>query len=227
MPDVDPSARRPLTRDRVIHAAADLADRGGLGALTMRRLGAELGVEAMALYRHVANKEEILDGLVELVIGEIEVPGEGADWREAMRRRAISARAVLRRHSWAIGLLETRRVKGPAAMRYLDAVLGSLRSAGLSIDGAAHAFWLLDCYVYGHVVQEASMSAGVSEEQTDPGRPTGEAPAAPAAPPAPAGEYPNLAAMEEHARTFGYTFDGEFEFGLELILDALDERRSR
>ncbi|MDH4346421.1 MAG: TetR family transcriptional regulator, partial [Thermoleophilia bacterium] len=118
-PDTGNSPRRPLTKERVLRAAVELADRDGLGALTMRRLGSELGVEAMSLYKHVANKEEILDGIVELVVGEIEIPSEGADWKEAMRRRAISAREVLNRHSWAIGLLEARGSMGPTALRYL------------------------------------------------------------------------------------------------------------
>ena len=126
----------------------------------MRRLGAELGVEAMSLYKHVANKEEILDGVVELVVGEIAIPGEGSHWKDAMRQRAISAREVLASHSWAIGLLETRGSMGPAAMRYLDAILGNLRSAGFTIENAVHAFWLLDSYVYGHVIQETTLSRG-------------------------------------------------------------------
>ena len=156
-PSEDTSPRPPLTRERVFQAAVDLADRDGLGALTMRRLGAELGVEAMSLYKHVANKEEILDGIVEVVVGEIETPREGADWKEAMRRRAISAREVLGRHSWAIGLLEARGSTGPKALRYLDAILGNLRSAGFSIENAVHAFWLLDSFVYGQVIQETSL----------------------------------------------------------------------
>ncbi len=133
MLDKNTSLRTPLTKARVLQAAVDLADREGLGALTMRRLGAELGVEAMSLYKHVANKEAILDGIVELVIGEIEVPTDGTDWKQAMRHRAVSARQVLSRHSWAIGLLEARGSTGPNALHYVDSILGNLRTAGFSI----------------------------------------------------------------------------------------------
>ena len=211
--------RRPLTKDRVLHAAIDLADRDGLVALTMRRLGAELGVEAMSLYKHVANKEEILDGIVELVVGEIEVPDDETDWKEAMRRRAISARQVLSRHSWAIGLLETRGAVGPTAMRYLDAILGTLRSAGFSIEDAAHAFWLLDSYVYGHVIHEISVSSGTSEEMTGSAGSMLEG--------ATMDRYPHLVEVAEDAMRYGYSVDSEFEFGLALILDALDAHRRR
>ena len=126
----------------------------------MRRLGAELGVEAMSLYKHVANKEAILDGVVELIVGQIEIPSQETPWKKAMRRRAVSARGVLAGHSWAIGLLETRGSMGPATMRYLNAILGNLRSAGFSIEDAVHAFWLLDSYVYGHVIQETTLVTG-------------------------------------------------------------------
>jgi AcrR family transcriptional regulator len=219
MPSDDTSPRPPLTRERILHAAVDLADREGVGALTMRRLGAELGVEAMSLYKHVANKEEILDGIVELVIGEIEVSRDEADWKRAMRRRAISARQVLSRHSWAIGLLEARGAMGPTAMRYLDTILGNLRSAGFSIENAAHAFWLLDSYVYGHVIQETSVSLSTSDEMTGSARPNLEE--------ATTDEFPHLLEIGEHAMSSGFSLESEFEFGLELILDALGEHRGR
>ena len=214
----DTNRRAPLTRERILSAAVDLADQAGLDALTMRRLGSELGVEAMSLYKHIANKEDILDGIVELVIGEIEIPSEGADWREAMTRRATSARKVLGRHSWAVGLFESRNSTGSTVLRYVDSILGSLRSAGFSVSDAAHAFWLLDSYVYGHVVQENSMSLETRNEKT-------EAVATSAEPPT-AEEYPHLAEAQEDALRTGYTFDGEFEFGLNLILDGLEKLRS-
>lgn len=213
-PGENVSSRPPLTKGRVLQAAVDLADREGLGALTMRRLGAELGVEAMSLYKHIANKEEILDGIVELVIGEIEIPREGANWREAMRRRAISARDVFSRHSWAVGLLGGRDSFGPNALRYLDAILGNLRSADFSIENAAHAFWLLDCYVYGQVIQETNLPFSTSREMTESGGSILEQ--------ITTNEYPHLAEIGEHATRTEYSFDGEFEFGLNLILDALD-----
>ncbi len=208
--------RLPLTRDRILRAAIDLVDRFGLDALTMRRLGSELGFEAMALYKHVANKDEILDGMVELVVSGIVIPDEGSDWRDAMRLRALSAREVFGRHSWAIGLLESRGFQGPGSMRYLDAILGHLTSSGFSIENAVHAFWLIDCYVYGHVVQETSIESKGSDESTDTAPPVDLASA-----------FPNLAAMYEHAAKFEYTFDGEFDFGLELILDGLAQYQGR
>jgi AcrR family transcriptional regulator len=183
----------------------------------MRRLGAELGFEAMSLYKHIANKEAILDGMVEHVIGEIEIPAEGAEWKEAMRRRAISAREVLSRHSWAIGLMEAGASMGPTTLRYLDAIIGNLRSAGFAMENAAHAFWLLDCYVYGQVIQEVTLPFSTSEEMTDT--------AVSALDQTAMNEYPHLVAMYEFALTFGFTFEDEFEFGLDLILDGLERHR--
>jgi AcrR family transcriptional regulator len=216
--DTEPPTRRPLTRERILRAAVELADRQGLDALTMRRLGSELGVEAMSLYKHVANKEEILDGMLEWVIGEIEIPEDGADWREAMRRRAVSAREVLGGHSWAIGLLEAGVPTKPVALRYIDSILGNLLSSGFSIDNAAHAFWLLDCYVYGHVIQEASLAFTTTEEMVEAEPSAFDETAMDA--------YPNLGAMYRHALTSGHSIDNEFEFGLELILDGLERHRS-
>ena len=208
------STRPRLTKERVLQAAVGLADEHGLGVLTMRRLGAELGVEAMSLYKHVASKDEILEGMVELVVGEIEIPQEGSDWKEAMGRRAISAREVLGRHSWAIGLFESRGSMGPNLMRYVDAILGNLRSAGFSIQSAVHAFWLLDCYVYGHVVQEANLPFGTSAE-TVVSEDRLPQPITPS-------EFPHLIEVGEHALRSDYSVDSEFEFGLDLILDALE-----
>ena len=213
MPHKGAAKRIPLTTERILQAAVDLADREGLDALTMRRLGAELGVEAMSLYKHVTKKEAILDGIVEFVVGEIEIPEEGANWREAMRRRAISARDVFSHHPWAIGLLETRTSMGPTALRYLNAVLGNLRSAGFSIENATHAFWLLDSFVYGHVVHKTSFPFSTSEEATEPPRSILEQ--------VEINEYPHLVEIGEYALTHEYTFDKEFEFGLDLLLGAL------
>ena len=210
-----PTPRRRLTKERILGAAVDLADREGLGALTMRRLGAELGVEAMSLYKDVANKEEILDGVVELIVGQIEIPVSGERWQEAMRRRAESAREVLCRHSWAIGLLEGRGSMGPATMRYTEAVLGNLRSAGFSLDDAAHAFWLLDSYVYGHVIQETSLAPMAPVDESTPGA---DAPGDTAT----MADFPNLAALVERARRSGYSVDREFAHGLDLILEAVE-----
>jgi AcrR family transcriptional regulator len=212
-PDISP--RPPLTTERVLRAAVDLADRQGLGALTMRRLGADLGVEAMSLYKHVANKDAILDGVVELIVGQIEIPSEETPWKQAMRQRAASARTVLAGHAWAIGLLESRASMGPGTMRYLDAVLGSLRSAGFSLGDAVHALWLLDSYVYGHVIQETSLApVSTSLPGTES---TASVPEL-----ATMTEYPHLAELAEHSRRSDYTVDGEFAYGLDLILDALE-----
>src|SRR5215210_874747 len=147
----DPRAgrRAPLSRQRVLRAAVDLADTGGIASLSMRKLAQELGVEAMSLYRHVRNKDDMVDGMVDHVFGEIGLPPTGVDSRTAMRRRAISAREVLARHSWAIGLMESRRRPGPATLRHHDAVLGCLREAGFSVTMAAHAYSVLDSYIYG------------------------------------------------------------------------------
>lgn len=211
------SPRPPLTKARVLQAALDLVDREGLGAMTMRRLGTELGVEAMSLYKHVANKEAILDGILELVVAEIEIPADGAAWKDAMRRRATSAREVLSRHSWAIGLLVAGATLGPNALRYVDAILGSLRSAGFSLENAAHAFWLLDCYVYGQVIQETSLPFSTSLEMAESGQSVLEQ--------ITPHDHPHLAEIGEHALTTEYSFDGEFVFGLDLILDGLDDLR--
>ena len=212
------SPRPALNKARALQAAVALADRDGLGALTMRRLGAELGFEAMALYKHIADKEELLNGMVELVISEIEIPDEGADWKEAMRRRATSARKVLTRHSWAIGLLESGASTGPSTFRYLNAIIGNLRSAGFSLENAAHAFWLLDSYVYGQVIQESNLAFNTSEQMTETAASTLEL-VSPA-------DFPHLVAMYEDALVADYSVDTEFEFGLELILSGLEELRA-
>src|SRR5450756_2219867 len=152
---IKPAQRRePLTRERVLQAAIKLADQGGLESLSMRKVGQELGVEAMALYYHFKNKDEVLDNMIDLVFSEIDLPPSGADWKTAMRQRAISAREVLSRHRWAIGLMESRANPGPATLRHHDAVLGSLRAAGFSLEMAAHVYSLLDSYLYGFALQE-------------------------------------------------------------------------
>jgi AcrR family transcriptional regulator len=212
--DPNQRPRTPLSRERVLHAAIEVADQTGLESLTMRRLGQHLGVEAMSLYKHVAGKDEILDGIVDLVFGEIDLPSAGADWRTAMRQRAISARAVLTSHPWAIGMLESRTTMGPAAMRYTDAVIGSLRAGGFSVAMTAHAFLLLDSYIYGYVVQELSFVPPDTSEQPET-----------TSPPA-SDEYPHLAEMAtEYVTGPGHDYSDEFEFGLDLILDGLEASR--
>jgi AcrR family transcriptional regulator len=216
----DPSAepRRPLSRERVLRAAIDLADAGGIATLTMRKLGQELGVEAMSLYNHVRNKEDLLDGMVDLVFGEIDLPAGEVDWRAAMRRRALSARHVLLRHPWAIGLMESRIHPGPATLRHHDAVLGSLRTAGFSLEMAAHAYSVLDSYIYGFTLNEQTLPFDTGEEIAEVGGGIFRE--------FPANEYPYLAEMFiEHAMRPGYDYADEFEFGLDLILDGLERLR--
>jgi AcrR family transcriptional regulator len=213
MSPIEPAAGRArLSRERVLRAAVALADSGGLEALTMRRLGEELGVEAMSLYNHVANKEDMVDGMVDVVFGEIGLPPRGADWKTAMRQRAISAREVLARHPWAIGLMESRAHPGPATLRHHDATLGTLRAAGFSVAMTAHAYALLDSYIYGFALQEAALPFN-AETVTESTQAFMQQVAC---------EYPYLTEIAaEHILQPGYDFGDEFEVGLTVILDAL------
>jgi AcrR family transcriptional regulator len=217
--DPDAAPRTPLTRQRVLRAAVALVDRGGVGALSMRKLGEAVGVEAMSLYHHVANKDDILDGIVDVVFGEIELPTGEAGWEAAMRRRSVSAREALRRHPWATGLMESRRTPGPANIRHHDAVLGVLRNAGFPVELAAHAYSLLDSYIYGFALQEASLPFHTPEETAEVAQ---EIMAA-----FPADDYPHLAEIAtEHALQPGYDYGDEFLYGLDLILDGLARARA-
>jgi AcrR family transcriptional regulator len=195
-----------------------LADGGGLAMLSMRRLAEDLGVEAMSLYHHVASKDRILDGLVDAVFAEMAFPLDGGDWRTAMRERALSARAALARHPWALGLLESRSNPGPATLRHHDAVLGCLRGAGFTLALAAHAYAALDSYIFGFALQEANLPFGDPAELAQ---------LAATLVPQLAGDYPHLAEMTaEHVLQPGYAFAQEFEFGLALLLDGLERLRS-
>ena len=217
--DPDAAPRTPLTRQRVLAAAVALADRGGVGALSMRKLAQELGVEAMSLYHHVANKDDILDGIVDVVFGEIELPTGEAGWEAAMRRRSVSAREALRRHPWATGLMESRRTPGPANIRHHDAVLGVLRNAGFPVELAAHAYSLLDSYIYGFALQEASLPFHTPEEAAEVAQEIMSV--------FPADDYPHLAEIAtEHALQPGYDYGDEFLYGLDLILDGLARARA-
>jgi AcrR family transcriptional regulator len=208
------SDRVPLTRERLLRGAVTVVDAGGLGALTMRALADEVGVKPMAIYHHVANKEEILDGIIDIVFAEIELPEPGGDWRDAMRRRASSARAVLRRHPWAIALMESRSTPGPATLQHHDTVIGIFRAAGFSVSATAHAYALLDSYVYGFALQEAMLPMEGADDTADL--------AASIMAEFPAGAYPHLTELAvEHVLQPGYDFGAEFDFGLELILDGL------
>jgi AcrR family transcriptional regulator len=207
--------RAPLSRDQVLRAAVALADEGGIGALSMRKLGEAVGVEAMSLYNHVASKGDLLDGMVDVVFSEIGLPAGDVGWKAAMRQRAISARETLARHRWAIGLMESRRSPGPATLRHHDAVLGCLRKAGFSIELTAHAYSLLDSYIYGFALQEASLPFDSAEEAPEVAQEI--------AGQLPADAYPHLTELAiEHVLQPGYRYGDEFEIGLDLILDALE-----
>jgi AcrR family transcriptional regulator len=211
--------RIPLSRERVLGAAVAFADEHGIASLSMRKLGEVLGVEAMSLYNHVANKDQLLDGMVDLVFAEIDLPEGGADWKAAMRERAESARQALRRHPWAIALMSTRTSPGPATLRHHDAVIGSLRAGGFSIQLAAHAFSALDSYIYGFALQEATLPLGDTAEETAEVAQTMMAQVL-------ADEYPHLTEFTvEHILQPGYDYGEEFGFGLDLILDGLGRAR--
>jgi AcrR family transcriptional regulator len=206
-----------LSRERILQAAISLADRDGIESLSMRKLGQKLGVEAMSLYNHCLNKVDVLDGMVDIVFAEIDLPDNGVPWQIAMRTRAISARQALLRHPWAIGLMESRAAPGPATLRHHDWVLGTLRTAGFSIDMAAHAYSILDGYIYGFTLTELALpfrssegAAGVAEiagNILEGFRPA---------------EYPHLAEMAvDRAMKPGYNYGDEFEYGLDLIVEGI------
>ena len=210
--------RAPLSRERVLDAAIKLADRGGLESLTMRRLGQELGVEGMALYYHFANKDEVIDGIVDLVFAEVDLPATGMDWKVAMRRRAMSLYDVLLRHRWAIGMMESRTNPGPANLRHHDAVIGNLRAAGFDSPMVAHGYSLLDGYIYGFALTKMSIPFETPEEVA--------AVAESMLQPVQVNEYPHLSAfVSEHIMLPGYDFADEFEYGLDLILDGIERVR--
>lgn len=214
--DGRPDARRaPLTRERVLDGAIAIADVHGIAGLTMRSLADALGVKPMSLYHHVAGKEEILDGIVDAVFARIQLPSTGADWRTAMRDRAVSAREVLGEHPWAIALMDSRTSPGPATLRHHDAVIGALRRGGFSVTMAGHALALLDSYVYGFALQEAALPFDAPEDVPELAEALLHE--------LPAEEYPHLVEFAtEHVLTPGYDFGDEFVFGLDLILDGLD-----
>jgi AcrR family transcriptional regulator len=211
-----PRTRTPLSRDRVLHAALELADTRGFEDLTMRKLAKELGVEAMSLYNHVRNKEDLLAGLVDIVFGEIEVAEPGTvDWRKAMRDRAMSMRAALNRHPWAIGLMEGRTNPGPQNIRYHNAVMGCLREGGFDFREAVHAMSALDAYTSGFALQERGLPFETPEESA-------EVIEAQRAQVPDMDQYPYLLEIAMELQQAGYDYATEFEFALDLILDGLE-----
>jgi AcrR family transcriptional regulator len=191
----------------------ELADERGIAALTMRELGRKLHVEAASLYNHVSGKDDLLDAMVDLVVGEIDWPSEGADWTEAMRRRAISARDVFARHPWASGLIDSRERLGPIRLSYMDRVLGALLEAGFSAEAAANAFMVIDSYIYGFERQRSELSLGDDADTTER--------AAAVLSAAPPDAYPSLMRVAGEFSTRPYDDAAAFKFGLGLILEGL------
>jgi AcrR family transcriptional regulator len=211
-----PERRVPLSRERVLRAAVALADEGGIEALSMRRLAKDLGVEAMSLYNHVANKDEILDGIVDLVASEIDLPSDGADWKTAIRKSAISTRDVLLRHPWASSLWTSRQGGGLARLRRGDWMLRTLREAGLSKDLTYHAFHIVESHIIGFTIQQLTFQSADEEEL--------EGLAATFLQQLPAGEYPDFVEhVKQHMEPHGD--EGGFELGLDLVLDSLERLR--
>lgn len=210
--------RNRLSRERVLQMALATADAGGLEALSMRQLAEALDVAPMALYRHVANKDDLIDAMVDVVFSEIGLPLAGANWKASMRQRAIAVRDALTRHRWAIGLMEARRTPGPANLRHHDAVIGRLRAAGFSVVMTAHAYSLLDAYIYGFALTKMNLPF----QSSDVG-----AVAETMLAPFPVNEYPNLVEiLSDHVMLPGYDFGDEFEYGLDVILDGLERELS-
>lgn len=219
MPPATPAPRRAaLTKERVIAAAVQLADEDGIDALSMRKLAQALGVEAMSLYHHVANKDELLDGMVDVVFAEVHLPAPEGPWIDEIRTRCVSMRDVLLRHPWAVGLLDSRRSPGMANLQHHDAVIGCLRAGGFAVRGAALAFATLDAFVYGFAVQELALP-------TESGEDVG-ALAEEILGDLPEGQLPHLIELAmEHVMQDDYAFANEFPLGLDLILDGLERTR--
>jgi AcrR family transcriptional regulator len=212
-----PKKRTPLSRHRILQTAVALADQRGVGELTMRKLANELGVEAMSLYHHVANKNDLLDGMIDLVFSEIDAPTSDGDWKAELRKRAISTRAALGRHRWAVGEMEGRTSHGLSSIRVHDAVLGCLLGAGFSEEMTVHAYSVQDAYIYGFALQQTDMSSTTPEDfAAEARRQMHEYQAVLA-------DFPNLVrVVGGHGAEVGYDYDSEFLFGLDLILDGLE-----
>jgi AcrR family transcriptional regulator len=206
-----------LSQERVLRTAVELADRHGIDWLSMRKLADELGVSAMSPYYYVPNKERLIDGMVDIVFSEIEPPSLEVDWKTAMRRRAVSTRAALNRHRWAVGNMEGRTDHGPANLRLHDAVLGCLRAAGFSVPMSVHAYSVQDAYIYGFVLQETDMSSQTADDFAAEAQRQMDAYADVLA------DYPHLVeVVGGYVAKEGYDYDTEFLFGLDLILDGLE-----
>ncbi len=210
------TTRPPLTRDRILEAGIRLADEGGIESVTMRKLGQALGVEAMSLYNHVAGKDEILDGLGDLVMREFELPPPNGDWESSLRRLAVSAHDALIRHPWAASLLVSPARRIPTRMRYIDAVCGCLRTAGFSPEATFHAYHAIDSHILGFTLWELGHALpDVSKDAIEEFLRT-----------LPRDEYPHLAEhVDQHLHGTNRDDQPEFEFGLDLILDGFKRLR--
>ena len=217
-PKPSDTGRVPLSRERVLRAAIGLADEAGIESLTMRRLAQELRVEAMSLYHHVAKKDDILNGIVDIVIGEFELPSPGADWKAALRTTAISAHDILVRHPWAASLMLSASGISPARLRYMDAILGTLREAGFSADMTDHAYHALESHIMGFTLWEVGMNLGSDEDLN--------AMASAFLQTLPRDELPHLVEhVEQHLKPPRPDDPGEFAFGLDLVLGGLERMR--
>ena len=217
-PAPQPEPRIPLSRERILRAAIALADEGGIESLSMRKLGQQLGVEAMSLYHHVANKDDLLDGIVDAVTSEIEVPSDETDWKEAIRRTAISSHDLFLRHRWACSLMMRRARVSPDRMRWMEAVLRTFREAGFSAEMTHHAYHALDSHITGFTLWQVSMPFETKEELVDLAEGFLQE--------IPADEYPYVIEhAEQHMAPSSPDGKSEFEFGLDLILDGLERLR--
>jgi AcrR family transcriptional regulator len=209
------SSRQSLSLGRIIEGAVDLADEIGVDALTIRKLATALDAKPMTIYHYVSNKEAIIDGMVDMVFREIDLPRDDTHWKSAIRQRSASARAVLARHPWAVALMESRRTPGVATLRQHDAVIGCLRKGGLSVEMTAHAYAVIDAFIYGFAMQEASLPATAGNEMAELAESIMQSTAMV--------DYPHLMELTtEHVLQPGYDFAKEFDFGLNLILDGLE-----
>jgi AcrR family transcriptional regulator len=216
------AARTPLSRERVFEAAVAYADEHGIADLSMRKLGAVLGVEAMSLYHHVANKEGILDGMVDHIVGEIGIREAGGDWKSALREQILDAREAMKRHRWAPAVIESRRNMSFPMMKYMDAVAGIFLAGGFSVDLMHHAMHVLGSRALGftqELYEDSETNDASPEEQALMAEQLAE-------------EFPNIAAIlreiEHEEETFvgsGCDDDVEFRFALDILLDGLERHR--
>ncbi|WP_235472130.1 MULTISPECIES: TetR/AcrR family transcriptional regulator C-terminal domain-containing protein [Arthrobacter] len=219
--EVVPGARRPrLNRETVLRTGVVLADQVGIDGFTMRTLAQELGVVPMALYKHVANKQELLEGMVDLVWSEVAEPRARDGWKPAMRERAASLRNAMLRHRWAVGLMEAAGKPGPENLKQHNAMLGCLRESGFSFRSTVHVMSLLDAYVYGFALQQKTLSFETPEESAKAAADTHAGETAEAAE-----RYPYLIEVVSELARSGYDYDAEFIVGLDVLLDGVEKLR--